>query len=169
MFEKIVMLLQEDRMAVEVFISYAHKDRKLRDELATHLSNLRNQGVISDWYDGDIPPGTEWKTQIMDHLKTAQIILLLISADFMASRFCYSIELKEAIARHNANQARVLPIILRDTDWKGAPFEKLQMLPTEAKPISKWSNRDTAFKDVVQGIRRAILDLNTSMSAPPNP
>src|SRR6266581_8893153 len=66
-------LLQEDSMAFEVFISYSHKDRKFRDELATHLSNMRNQGVISDWYDGDIPPGTEWKTQIMDHLKTAQI------------------------------------------------------------------------------------------------
>jgi hypothetical protein len=164
-----IALLQEDSMAVEVFISYAHKDRKLRDELATHLSNLRNQGVISDWFDGDIPPGTEWKPQIMDRLKTAQIILLLISADFMASKFCYGIELKEAIDRHDANQARVLPIILRPTDWEGAPFEKLQVLPSDARPISAWSSRDAAFKDVVTGIRRAILDLNASTGAPPNP
>src|SRR5437764_6925547 len=111
-------LLQEDSMAVEVFISYAHKDRKFRDVLAIHLSNLRNLGVISDWYDGDIPPGTEWKPQIMGHLQTAQIILLLISADFMASKFCYSIELQEAIARHDAKQVRVIPIILRPTDWQ---------------------------------------------------
>ena len=156
-------------MAFEVFISYSHKDRKFRDELATHLSNLRNQGVISDWYDGDIPPGTEWKTQIMDRLKTAQIILLLISADFMASKFCYGIGLKEAIDRHDANQARVLPIILRPTDWEGAPFEKLLMLPSDARPISAWSSRDAAFKDVVAGIRRAIQDLNTSKGALPNP
>ena len=156
-------------MAFEVFISYSHKDRKFRDELATHLSNLRNQRVISDWYDGDIPPGTEWKTQIMDHLQTAQIILLLISADFMASKFCYSIELQEAIARHDAKQARVIPIILRPTDWEGAPFEKLQVLPSDARPVSAWSSRDAAFKDVVAGIRRAIQDLNTSKGALPNP
>src|SRR6266699_4760328 len=153
-------LPQEDSMAVEVFISYSHKDRKFRDELATHLSNLRNLGVISDWFDGDIPPGTEWKTQI---------ILLLISADFMASKFCYGIELKEAIDRHDANQARVLPIILRPTGWVGAPFEKLLMLPSDARPISAWSSRDAAFKDVVAGIRRAIQDLNASKGAPPNP
>ena len=162
-------LLREDSMAFEVFISYSHKDRKFRDELATHLSNLRNQGVISDWFDGDIPPGTEWKPQIMNHLQTAQIILLLISADFMASKFCYAIELQEAIDRHDANQARVLPIILRPTDWEGAPFEKLQVLPSDARPVSAWSSRDAAFKDVVAGIRRAIQDLNTSKGALPNP
>ena len=111
-------LPQEDRMAIEVFISYAHKDRKLRDEFDAHLSNLRNQEIISDWYDGDILPGTEWEEQIMNHLKTSHIILLLISKDFLASKFCYSVELKEAIARHNAHQARVIPIILRPTDWK---------------------------------------------------
>ncbi len=153
-------------MAFDVFISYSHKDRKFRDELATHLSNLRNQGVISDWYDGDIPPGTEWKPQIMGHLQTAQIILLLISADFMASKFCYSIELKEAIARHDVKQARVIPIVLRPTDWEGAPFAKLQMLPSDARPVSAWSNRDAAFKDVVAGIRQAIKDLNASTGAP---
>ena len=147
-------------MAVEVFISYSHKDRKLRDEFDAHLSNLRNQEIISDWYDGDVLPGTEREEQIMDHLKTSQIILLLISKDFLASKFCYSVELKEAIARHNANQARVLPVILRPTDWEGAPFAKLQVLPTDARPVVMWSNRDAAFKDVVAGIRRAIQDLN---------
>lgn len=155
-------------MACEVFISYAHKDRKFLDELATHLSNLRNQGVISDWHDGDILPGTEWKPQIMDHLQTAQIILLLISADFMASKFCYSIELQEAIARHDADQARVIPILLRPTDWEGAPFAKLQMLPSDAKPVNAWSSRDAAFKNVVTGIRRAIQNLNASTDSPPN-
>jgi hypothetical protein len=161
--------LREGSMAFEVFISYSHKDRKFRDELATHLSNLRNQGVISDWYDGDIPPGTEWKTQIMDHLKTAQVILLLISADFMASNFCYGIELKESIARHDANQARVLPVVLRPTDWEGAPFAKLQMLPSDARPISAWSSRDAAFLDVIAGIKRAIQDLNAGKGTTPNP
>lgn len=89
-------------MAFDIFISYSHKDEKLRKEFETHLSNLRNQGLLHDWYDGKIQPGTEWETQILEHLRTAHIILLLISANFMASPFCTSIELKEAIARHDA-------------------------------------------------------------------
>ena len=109
-------------MPVEVFISYAHKDRKLRDELAVHLGNLRNQHVISDWYDGDLIPGTEWEQDILEHLRTARIILLLISAHFMASPFCQDIEMQEAIARHQARQARVIPILLRPTDWQDASF-----------------------------------------------
>src|ERR1700694_3005876 len=109
-------------MALEVFISYAHQDQAFRSELDKHLSNLKRQQIISSWHDGNIVPGTEWPPQILDHIHTDQIILLLISADFMASDFCYSIEMTQAIARHQANQARVLPIILRPTDWKGAAF-----------------------------------------------
>lgn len=152
-------MYQEDIVALEVFISYSQKDIRLRNELTKHLSNLRNQGIISDWHEGNITAGTEWKSQILNHLNTAQVILLLISADFMASDFCYSIEMKQAIARHDANQARVIPIILKPADWKGSPFEKLQALPTSNKPISTWKNRDEAFKDVVDGIREAIQDL----------
>ena len=84
-------------MPFSVFISYSHRDRALREELETHLSNLRRQNVIASWYDGDISPGTEWKAKILEHLNTDQIILLLISADFMASDFCYGVEMKQAI------------------------------------------------------------------------
>ena len=97
-----------------------------------------------------------------------QIILLLISADFMDSDFCYSIEMTQAIARHDANQARVLPIILRPTDWKGAPFAKLKVLPTDGKAVTRWPTHDDAFEDVVRGIREAIDDL-TKKGIPPNP
>ncbi|MFL5589020.1 MAG: TIR domain-containing protein, partial [Ktedonobacteraceae bacterium] len=151
-------------MPVEVFICYAHKDRKLRDELAVHLGNLRNQQVISDWYDGDLIPGTEWEQDILEHLRTARIILLLISAHFMASSFCQDIEMHEAIARHQARQARVIPILLRPTDWQDAPFAKLHMLPLHAKPVSQWRRHDDAFADVIKGIRRAIEDLQASAS-----
>jgi len=84
-------------MPFSVFISYSHRDRALHEELETHLSNLRRQNVIASWYDGDISPGTEWKAKILEHLNTDQIILLLISADFMASDFCYGVEMKQAI------------------------------------------------------------------------
>ncbi|HEU5226612.1 MAG TPA: TIR domain-containing protein, partial [Ktedonobacteraceae bacterium] len=144
----------------EVFISYAYQDRALRDELAKHLSNLRKQNIIRDWYNGDISPGTERKAQILSHLNTARIILLLISADYLASDFCYSVEMQQAIARHHGDQARVIPIILRPTDWEDAPFADLQVLPTNGIPVSKWSDKDDAFHNVVRGIRKAILDLN---------
>src|SRR5436190_7773277 len=143
-------------MPYSVFISYSHRDRELRGELEKHLSNLRRQKVIASWYDGDISPGTEWESQISEHLNRDQIILLLISADFMDSDFCYSIEMTRAIARNDANEARVLPIILRPTDWKGAPFAKLKVLPTAGKAVTRWPSHDDAFEDVVQGIREAI-------------
>src|SRR5438128_11363377 len=119
--------LEEGSMPFSVFISYSHQDKALLKELEKHLSNLKRQHVIASWYDGNISPGTEWESQIITHLNTDQIILLLISADFMDSDFCYSIEMAQAIAQHDANQARVIPIILRPTDWKAAPFANLQV------------------------------------------
>jgi Effector-associated domain 2/TIR domain len=143
-------------MALKVFISYAREDLIFRQELDKHLNNLKRQEIISSWHDGDIIPGTERQPQITEQLKTADIILLLVSADFMASDFCYSTVLKQAIARHDAHQAHVIPILLRPTDWEGAPFAKLDMLPTDAKAVTDWPSHDKAFEDVVQGIKRAL-------------
>jgi tetratricopeptide (TPR) repeat protein len=166
MFEYVKMLhpiIQEDVMAYEVFISYSHQDQALCKELEKHLSNLEQQHIIAPWYDGNTTPGEEWMPQIMEHLNRAQIILLLVSSDFLASDFCKSIEMTQAIARHNADQARVIPIILRPVDWKGASFAKLQALPTRGKPVISWPTHDDAFVDVVQGIRKAIDDLINKM------
>src|SRR5947207_5892526 len=96
--------------------------------------------------------------------QNSQIILLLISAHFMNSSFCQDIEMQEALARHQARQARVIPILLRPTDWQDAPFAKLQVLPSHAKPVSRWPTHDDAFADVIKGIRRAIEDLNAGAS-----
>lgn len=154
-------------MAYDVFISYAHEDKALCEELEKHLSNLKNLEVVSTWFDRNIIPGSEWEKQIMHHLRTDQIILLLISADFMASRYCYSIEMQEALARHNKGEARVIPILLRPTDIEGAPFEKLQMLPTSRKPVTRWPSRDDAFVDIIKGIRRQIEDLEKAVKKKP--
>lgn len=120
---------------IEVFISYSHKDELLRDELERHSSILKRQKIISTWHDRKIGAGDDWKGQIDDHLDSAQIILLLISADFLASDYCYDIEMNRAIERHEFGEARVIPIILRPVDWKGAPFGKLQALPKNAEPV----------------------------------
>jgi tetratricopeptide (TPR) repeat protein len=144
---------------VEVFYSYAHEDASLRDTLEKHLSLLHRQGVISQWHDRQITAGTNWAQAVDEHLERASVILLLISADFLASDYCYGIEMKRALERHQANEAHVIPILLRWVDWKDAPFAHIQALPTDAKPITAWHNRDEAFTDVAAGIRRVIEDL----------
>jgi tetratricopeptide (TPR) repeat protein len=152
---------------VEVFYSYAHEDATLRNELEKHLSILHRQGIISSWHDRQIEPGTDWAKDINTHLETASLILLLVSSDFLASDYCYGIEMKRALERDAANEARVIPIMLRPVDWHGSPFERLQALPTDAKPVTKWPNQDEAFADIATGIRRAIEDLpQLAVSAP---
>jgi TIR domain len=141
---------------MEVFFSYAHEDEALRDKLAKHLKLLVRQGVITAWYDRDITAGEEWKDAIDNHLESANIILLLVSSDFLASDYCYDIELKRALERHESNEARVIPVILRSVDWHGSTFGKLAALPKDGKAITSWQNEDEAFMDVVKGIRRVI-------------
>jgi hypothetical protein len=142
-----------------VFFSYAHEDEILRDELAKHLRLLERQGIISGWHDRRMTGGTEWVGTIDDHLCTANIILLLISADFLASDYCYDVELTHAMDRHDAGEARVVPIILRLVDWHSAPFGKLQALPKDGRPVTSWANRDEAFFDISRGIRSVAEEL----------
>lgn len=151
---------------IKLFYSYSHKDEKLRDQLAIHLTMLQHQDVIQAWHDRNINAGSEWAEEIDANLNAAQIILLLISADFLASDYCYSLEMRRAIARHEAGEACVIPIILKPVDWSGAPFGRLQALPKNAKPVTRWSNRDQAFVDIAQGIRKtaqAILEQQSSL------
>lgn len=136
-----------------VFISYSHKDEALRDELETHLKLLSRQGFISTWHDRKILPGAEWDKEIDRRLEVANVILLLVSADFIASDYCYDREVAMAIRRHEAGEATVVPVMLRACDWKGVPFAKLQGLPRDFKPITAWPDRDAAWADVVAGIR----------------
>lgn len=142
--------------AIEVFISYSRQDEELRTELETHLANLKRQGKIVAWCDRALEAGQERDAQIKGKLDAAHIILLLISAPFIASDHCYSVELERAIERHEAGVARVIPILLRPCDWAGTPFSQLQVLPRDGLPVTMWDNRDAAFLNIVEGIRRAV-------------
>ncbi|HEU5375395.1 MAG TPA: toll/interleukin-1 receptor domain-containing protein [Ktedonobacteraceae bacterium] len=156
---KEVVSEQEASQPIELFYSYAHADERLRKHLETHLSALRQQGVITEWHDRKIVAGTDWKQSIDTHLMTAKVILLLISPDFLASDYCYSVEMQRALARHARGDAYVIPVILRPVDWQGTPFAHLQCMPTDAKPVTMWANRDEAFRDVATAIRAAIEQL----------
>jgi len=149
---------------LNVFISYSHRDEALKEELEVHLSLLKRQQRIQPWQDRQIEAGTEWNQQILAALDAADIILLLISPQFINSGFCFDQEMQRALQRHQHGTARVIPIILRPTDWQDSPFGKLQVLPKDGKPITRWDDRDEAFLNVVQGIRRAVDTLS-----PPTP
>jgi hypothetical protein len=148
--------------SIEVFYSYAREDETLRERLEKHLNILKRQGLINDWHDRKISPGTEWECQIDTHMETAHIILLLISPNFIASDYCWDKELRCAMKRHESGEAVVIPIILSKTDWQGAPFEKLQALPQDAKPVACWENQDAAFADIAEGIRMVAEQLAVS-------
>ena len=145
--------------AKSVFFSYSHKDEVLRDELETHLKLLQRQGVISTWHDRKILPGSEWNREIDRDLERAKIILLLISADFMASDYCWDTEVQMAMKRHESKEAIVIPVMLRSCDWKTAPFAKLQGLPRDMKAVTAWEDRDAAWTDVASGIRSISQNL----------
>lgn len=150
------------RKAIAVFISYTHADESFKNELIKHLSLMRRSGDVSIWHDRDITGGKEWKGEIDTHLEQADLILLLISADFIASDYCWDVEMKRAMERHEAKTARVIPIILRETDWHHSPFSKLQALPKNARPVNDkrvWPSYDEAWVNVVQGLRRTITEL----------
>ena len=139
-----------------LFYSYARKDEHLRDELEMHLKILGRQNLIRPWHDRCLIPGDDWAGEIDQNLKQADIILLLVSPDFIASDGCYIHELEFAMQQHQAAQATVIPIIIRPVDWQGTPFAKLQGLPKEMKPITQRDDRDAAWYDVEQGIKAAI-------------
>jgi hypothetical protein len=144
---------------IKVILSYAHRDEKLRDELAKHLAALRRSAVIDIWYDGKITPGDEFDRDILQHLQHSDLVLLLISPDFMHSDYCYLREMRIALRRHAKAQACVIPIILRPVDWHETPIGKLSALPKDGRPVTSWRRRDDALLDVAKGIRRAAEEL----------
>jgi TIR domain len=152
-----------------VFFSYAHKDERLCRKLEKHLSLLRQQGLITEWHDRRIMPGTDWAHVIDTHLMTAQVILLLISPDFLASDYCYGVEMQRALEQNAQGSAQVIPIMLRPVDWKNAPFAFLQCLPRDAKPITQWKNQDEALMTVAKDIRSVIEQHHTPTTLLPSP
>lgn len=144
---------------VEVFFSYSHKDKRLRDKLANHLKIFERRNLISGWNDRKITAGSEWAGKIDEHLNSARIILLLVSDYFIASDYCYDIEMRRAMERYEKKEARVIPIILRPCSWESAPFSKLQALPMDGRPVTAWSNKDEAFLNIARGIEGVIEEM----------
>lgn len=142
-----------ERKCIRLFISYSHRDQELRAELGKQLSPLKRMGIVDVWHDRQIDPGQDWDREIKRNLEEADIILLLISADFMDSDYAWSEEMERALERHEAGEARVIPVILHPCEWELAPFARIQALPRDAKAVSTWGNRAEALADVARGVR----------------
>jgi len=152
-------MVQARAKRTNIFISYSHKDARWLERLRLHLKPLINDNEISVWDDTKIQPGSAWRAEIEQAIQSTKVAILLVSADFLASDYCFDIELKRAMERHAEGKARVIPIIIRKCDWSSAPFGKLQALPKNARPIRNWDDPDEAYTDVVAGIRRAITEM----------
>jgi pentatricopeptide repeat protein len=164
----------EDRFRpLHIFLSFAHEDRAFRNTLDTHLSIFQRTGVIDDWHKHEIPPGSEWQDLVDKQLDQADIILLFITPDFIASKYCYSVQMNRALEKHERGAVRVIPILFRPTFWYDLPFAKLQGLPMSEKetikPVSQWKNRDQAFVKIIEGIKKAIEDLTGHTPHPTTP
>ncbi|MDT0442058.1 TIR domain-containing protein [Streptomyces johnsoniae] len=149
----------------KMFISYSHRDDELRSQLEKHLSLLRWRGLLDSWSDRQIRPGDEWNGAIDDGLESADIILLLVSADFLASDYCRDIEMLRAMERHGEGTARVVPVVLRACDWRAFPFGTLQALPQDGRPVTAWPNPDAAFTDIAVWLRITLEDIAQSARA----
>lgn len=123
--------------------------------METQLSMLKRQGVIETWHDRRIGAGEDIHYAIDDHINTDDIIILLVSADFIASDYCYDVEMQRAMERHERGEALVIPVILRACDWHHAPFGKLKAVPLDGKPVTLWPDIDEAFLQVAKGVREA--------------
>ncbi len=156
--------------AMRAFVSYSHKDDTLRAELETHLKLLQRQRFLDLWSDRRIGPGTEWEDQIDENLEQADLVLLLVSADFINSDYCYDKEVTRALERHEAKTAKVIPIIVRDVSWRRAPFAKLAALPKDEKAVTTWGTgeyaRDTAWRNVAEEIEKALEELRSTKGFP---
>lgn len=148
----------------EIFFSYAHEDEDLMHDVRRQLVVYERNGRILKWYDRKIPPGAEWRQQIDTRLETAKIILLFMSPHFIESRYCYEVEGQTALRRHSAGQAAVVPVILRPCSWEETPFSKLQVLPRDAKPVSRWEDRDEACLAVARGVMTLVDELIANQS-----
>src|SRR5258708_19146080 len=156
--------MSDNPTPIEVFCSYAPADEHFYLDLETHLSILRRQKRVALWNHRKLVGGVNWEEEVDEHLENAAVILLLVSADFLASDYCYGVEMDRALERARLKQACVVPILIRPASLKGAPFSHLMPLPRNGTPIASWRDRDEAFFGVAEELRAVLDSLPTTIS-----
>jgi len=154
------------KRTISIFVSYSHQDERFRKALTTQLDALKGHGPTTVWSDHRISGGQEFDRVIARQLHGADLILLLVSPHFLASKYCYSIELKTAMKRHHRGSTRVLPIIVRPCVWDKTPFAKLAAVPRDGKPVTMWRPQDSAYLDIAKAIRTILEEFTKSKPRP---
>ncbi|MFG6432566.1 toll/interleukin-1 receptor domain-containing protein [Roseateles sp. LYH14W] len=149
-----------------VFISYCHADQALRAQLDIHMAMLKRQAIVEVWTDHCIRPGEPFDVHIAAALEEADVILLLVSPDFLHSDYCVTIEMKRALERAAAGLAQAVAVILRPCDWKSSEIGRLKCLPTDGKPVVKFASLDDGFDDVVAQLRTMLTKPATGRPFP---
>jgi len=144
------------KLKLKIFMSYAHEDEAMKTELDKALIMLKRSNKIEVWQDRELIAGQEWDKTIKDEITGADIILLLISVDFNNSQYIWDNELAVAVQRHENGEARVIPVILRECEWKDMPYGKLQALPAGDLPVQKFARADEAYTGIAKGIRGVV-------------
>lgn len=144
---------------ISIFFSYAHEDEGFRDQLEIHLSMLKRSGLVSAWHDRRIIAGRPLHSAIDEQIEKADVILLLLSPNFLASDYCYEREAARALERHQSGSAVVIPVVVEPCDWLNSPFARLRATPKDGKPIAKYPNQNDAYLEIVQDIREAARQI----------
>lgn len=152
--------VSDQDLPLRTFISYSHKDEEWRAKLSPNLDLLQREGLINVWHDQKIVPGTRWGDEIRRNLEEADIYVFLMSTDLLVSDYILHYELPIALKRHAENKSRLVPVVVRRCSWQRYLGE-IQGLPRAGKPIKQWSDKDEAFYDVEEGLRKTIHELNT--------
>lgn len=141
---------------VKVFLSYSHEDESMKEELDKHLIMLKRNNKIESWNDRCIMAGQKLDSEIQQNLENSDVIVLLLSPDFLASNYCYEKEMKKALEKYDKGEILVIPVILRTCDWLNSPLRKLLAVPKDGKPINTWSDKDQVYYNVKQEIEKSI-------------
>jgi hypothetical protein len=152
---------------VSVFISYSHADNSLKEDFLKHLSPLKRSLDITEWHDRDILVGSNLDENILSKLVDYDIILFLISPDFLNSNYCYDVELMEGLRRADIDDARIFPIIVKPCLWKETPLSNFLCIPEDGKPVVSFDNEDDAWVSVALQLKRTITDLIETRSVLP--
>lgn len=143
---------------LQIFISYAHEDEPYKEELVKRLSILERAGLAALWDDRQIRPAKDWEPQLVRRLEEADLVVLLVSPDYLASHYCYQVECMQALQREASGSIRMAPVLVRECEWESAAFARLQVLPVGARPVESWPDREAAWSDVVLGLAGVIRD-----------
>lgn len=153
----VALPVEKAKEQLKVFVSYSHVDKVLKDQLVKHLKPLEREKLVALWVDHQIPAGDDWDREVAKKLREADIVLMLVSIDFINSRYCYDVELEKALERETRGDVRVIPVVLRSCLWLRSPLGRLKALPTDGKAVTTWSDTDVALTNVAASIREVAL------------